>query len=220
MSSAIANDNSPNQCLQPIGGRAKRFLDLLVASMALVLVSPLLILIPIVIKLTTGGPVLFVHRRIGFNGAAFDCYKFRTMVPNAAEVLERHLSSDPHAAQEWRTTQKLKCDPRVLFFGKMLRKSSLDELPQLFNIVRGDMSCVGPRPVVADELERYGAASLEYLRARPGLTGLWQISGRNLAEYSHRVSMDTLYIQTWSFARDLTILAKTIPAVLRFDQTS
>ncbi|WP_081732458.1 sugar transferase [Mesorhizobium sp. L103C119B0] len=220
ISSAIANDNVPSRRLQPIGGRAKRLLDLLVASIALVLVSPVMIFIPLVIKITTGGPVLFVHRRIGFNGAPFDCYKFRTMVRNAEEVLERHLSSNPDAAQEWEANQKLKCDPRVVFFGHMLRRSSLDELPQLFNIMRGDMSCVGPRPVVADELERYGTASLDYLKARPGLTGLWQVSGRNLAEYSSRVSIDTQYIQTWSFARDLKILARTIPAILRFDQTS
>ncbi|AZN98789.1 exopolysaccharide biosynthesis protein [Mesorhizobium sp. M9A.F.Ca.ET.002.03.1.2] len=205
---------------QPLGGWAKRLLDLLVASTALILASPILVLIPLLIKATTGGPVLFVHRRIGFNGKVFDCYKFRTMVPNAEEVLQRHLSCDLQAAQEWAANQKLKCDPRILFFGKMLRKSSLDELPQLFNVLRGDMSCVGPRPVVADELQRYGAAAHEYLKTRPGLTGLWQISGRNMTEYSHRVLLDTQYVQTWSLLRDFSILMRTIPAMMKFDQTS
>ncbi|SDA38298.1 sugar transferase [Mesorhizobium qingshengii] len=220
MPAAGAQENLPSEGRQPLGGRAKRALDLLVASTALVLISPLMLLIPLLIKATTGGPVLFVHRRIGFNGKAFDCYKFRTMVPNAEEVLQRHLSRDVQAAQEWSANQKLKLDPRVLFFGKMLRKSSLDELPQLFNILRGDMSCVGPRPVVADELLRYGTATHEYLKTRPGLTGLWQINGRSMTEYSHRVSLDAQYVRTWSLGRDLLILVKTIPAMMKFEQTS
>jgi exopolysaccharide production protein ExoY len=205
---------------QPLGGRGKRLVDVVVASAALVLVSPLLLLIPLLIKLTTGGSVFFVHRRVGFNGRGFNCYKFRTMMPHAEDMLQRHLSGDPQAAQEWTANQKLKHDPRILFFGNMLRKSSLDELPQLFNILRGDMSCVGPRPVVADELRRYGPASSEYLKARPGLTGLWQISGRSTTEYSHRVLLDTQYVQTWSLARDAWIMLRTIPAMIRFDQSS
>ncbi|MET3580238.1 exopolysaccharide production protein ExoY [Mesorhizobium robiniae] len=217
---ASIQENARGDHRQPLGGRAKRVLDLLVASTALIMAGPLLVLIPLLINATTGGRVLFVHRRIGFNGKVFDCYKFRTMVPNAEEVLERHLSSDPQAAQEWAANQKLKCDPRILFFGKMLRKSSLDELPQLFNVLRGDMSCVGPRPVVADELRRYGAASHEYLKTRPGLTGLWQINGRNMTNYSHRVLLDTQYVRTWSLRSDLSILMRTIPAMMKFDQTS
>ncbi|PDQ17193.1 exopolysaccharide biosynthesis protein [Mesorhizobium sanjuanii] len=220
MQTASVQENVRGFRRQPLGGWVKRLLDLLVASTALILAGPALVLIPLLIKVTTGGPVLFVHRRIGFNGKAFDCYKFRTMVPNAEEVLERHLSRDPEAAQEWTANQKLKCDPRILFFGKMLRKSSLDELPQLFNILRGDMSCVGPRPIVADELQRYGAASHEYLKTRPGLTGLWQINGRNMTKYSHRVLLDTQYVRTWSLGRDLSILMRTIPAMMKFDQTS
>ncbi|UVC19137.1 sugar transferase [Mesorhizobium onobrychidis] len=220
MQMASIEDDARRDRPQPLGGWAKRLLDLMVASTALILAGPILVLIPLLIKVTTGGPVLFVHRRIGFNGKVFDCYKFRTMVPNAEEVLERHLNSNPQAAQEWAANQKLKCDPRILFLGKMLRKSSLDELPQLFNILRGDMSCVGPRPVVADELQRYGAASHEYLKTRPGLTGLWQINGRNMTEYSHRVLLDTQYVRTWSLRRDLSILMRTIPAIMKFDQTS
>ncbi|TPJ52279.1 sugar transferase [Mesorhizobium sp. B2-7-1] len=205
---------------RPLGGRGKRLVDVVVASTAIVLVSPVLLLIPLLIKLTTGGSVFFVHRRVGFNGRTFNCYKFRTMMPDAEEVLQRYLSTDPQAAQEWIANQKLKHDPRILFFGKMLRKSSLDELPQLFNILRGDMSCVGPRPVVADELRRYGSASSEYLKARPGLTGLWQINGRSTTEYSYRVLLDTQYVQTWSLARDVWIMLWTIPAMMRFDQSS
>ncbi|SJM32219.1 Undecaprenyl-phosphate galactose phosphotransferase [Mesorhizobium delmotii] len=220
MQTASIEEDARGDRRQPLGGWAKRLLDLMVASTALILASPILVLIPLLIKATTGGPVLFVHRRIGFNGKAFDCYKFRTMVPNAEEVLERHLSCNPQAAQEWAANQKLKCDPRILFLGNMLRKSSLDELPQLFNILRGDMSCVGPRPVVADELQRYGAASHEYLKTRPGLTGLWQINGRNMTEYSHRVLLDMQYVRTWSLRRDLSILMRTIPAIMKFDQTS
>lgn len=220
MQTASIEDDAPGDWRQPLGGWAKRLLDLMVASTALILAGPILVLIPLLIKATTGGPVLFVHRRIGFNGKVFDCYKFRTMVPNAEEVLERHLSCNPQAAQEWAANQKLKCDPRIFFLGNMLRKSSLDELPQLFNILRGDMSCVGPRPVVADELQRYGAASHEYLKTRPGLTGLWQINGRNMTEYSHRVLLDTQYVRTWSLRRDLSILMRTIPAIMKFDQTS
>lgn len=220
MRTASIDDDVRTESRQPLGGWAKRLLDLMVASTALILAGPILVLIPLLIKATTGGPVLFVHRRIGFNGKVFDCYKFRTMVPNAEEVLQRHLSCNPQAAQEWAANQKLKCDPRILFFGRMLRKSSLDELPQLFNILRGDMSCVGPRPVVADELQRYGAASHEYLKTRPGLTGLWQINGRNTTEYSHRVLLDTQYVRTWSLRLDLSILMRTIPAMMKFDQTS
>lgn len=220
MQTTSIDHDARSESRQPLGGWAKRLLDLIVASTALILAGPILVLIPLLIKATTGGPVLFVHRRIGFNGKAFDCYKFRTMVPNAEEVLERHLSCNPQAAQEWAANQKLKCDPRILFLGNMLRKSSLDELPQLFNILRGDMSCVGPRPVIADELQRYGAASHEYLKTRPGLTGLWQINGRNMTEYSHRVLLDTQYVRTWSLRRDLSILVRTIPAIMKFDQTS
>jgi exopolysaccharide production protein ExoY len=231
--STVSQNEEASACLQganaveqqgtgprPLGGPGKRLVDVVVASTALILVSPVLLLIPLLIKLTTGGSVFFVHRRVGFNGRTFNCYKFRTMMPDAEEVLQRYLSTDPQAAQEWTANQKLKHDPRILFFGKMLRKSSLDELPQLFNILRGDMSCVGPRPVVADELRRYGSASSEYLKARPGLTGLWQINGRSTTEYSYRVLLDTQYVQTWSLARDVWIMLRTIPAMMRFDQSS
>lgn len=144
---AIARPHGPD--LQPLGGRPKRGLDLAVASTALVLALPLMAVVALLIKVITGGPVLFVHRRIGFNGTPFDCYKFRTMAENADQVLEEYLACNPRAAEEWRETQKLKNDPRTTLLGQMLRMSSLDELPQLINIIRGEMSCVGPRPIVA-----------------------------------------------------------------------
>ncbi|WP_234836538.1 sugar transferase [Sinorhizobium meliloti] len=215
---AIARPHGPD--LQPLGGRPKRGLDLAVGSTALVLALPLMAVVALLIKVITGGPVLFVHRRIGFNGTPFDCYKFRTMAENADQVLEEYLACNPRAAEEWRETQKLKNDPRTTLLGQMLRKSSLDELPQLINIIRGEMSCVGPRPIVAGEMSRYGAVTYEYLKTRPGLTGLWQISGRNDIDYASRVALDAQYVRNWSIWTDLIILAKTAYAVMRFDEAS
>ncbi len=166
------------------------------------------------------GPVIFSHGRVGFNGRMFKCYKFRSMVTDSQRVLEEHLAHNPDAAREWQATQKLRRDPRITVFGQMLRKSSLDELPQLFNIVLGDMSCVGPRPVVADELQRYGIFAADYLRTRPGLTGLWQVNGRSNTDYSRRVFLDSQYVRTWSLGGDIAILVRTVFAVMRFDQTS
>ncbi|WP_245424298.1 sugar transferase [Sinorhizobium sp. BJ1] len=206
--------------LSPLGGWPKRGLDLMVASAAIVLALPLMLVVAFLIKVITGGPVLFSHRRIGFNGKPFECYKFRTMVENADELLGEYLACDTRAAEEWRETQKLQRDPRVTKLGQILRKSSLDELPQLINILRGEMSCVGPRPIVADELSRYGSAADEYLKTRPGLTGLWQISGRNDVDYARRVVLDAQYVRNWSIWTDLVILTWTAFAVMRFDQSS
>jgi exopolysaccharide production protein ExoY len=174
----------------------------------------------LLIKIFTGGPVLFVHRRIGFNGEQFDCYKFRTMAPNSAQVLTQYLASHPEADREWRENQKLSRDPRVTFLGRMLRKSSIDELPQLFNVLIGDMSCVGPRPIVSEELQRFGTSAEEYLKTRPGMTGLWQVSGRDALDYTVRVSLDVRYVREWSFWTDVVILARTTVAVMRFEQAS
>ncbi len=215
---AIGRAYGPN--LQPLGGWSKRALDLTVASTALVLSLPLMAIAALLIKLTMGGSVLFAHRRVGFNGRPFNCYKFRTMVEGAEHLLEEYLACHPQAAEEWQATQKLKNDPRITLLGQILRRSSFDELPQLINVLRGDMSCVGPRPVVADELRRYGSAAGEYLKTRPGLTGLWQISGRNDVDYAHRVLLDAQYIGNWSLGNDLVILAWTAVAVMRFDRTS
>lgn len=206
--------------LQPLGGWPKRALDVIVASTALVLSLPLMAIAALLIKVTMGGSVLFAHRRVGFNGRSFNCYKFRTMVEGAEHLLDEYLACHPQAAEEWQATQKLKNDPRITLLGQVLRRSSFDELPQLINVLRGEMSCVGPRPVVADELPRYGCVAVEYLKSRPGLTGLWQISGRNDVDYAHRVLLDAQYIGNWSLWNDLVILAWTAVAVMRFDRTS
>jgi exopolysaccharide production protein ExoY len=205
---------------QPLGGLAKRTLDIAIAVVVIILLSPLIILSMALIRLTMGGPVIFGHSRIGFGGRSFRCYKLRTMVANAEEKLAWHLANDPQAAREWSESRKLMNDPRVTLLGHMLRKSSLDELPQLFNVLRGDMSCVGPRPIVADELQRYSSQSAEYLKARPGLTGMWQISGRNRLDYADRVALDCHYIRNWSIWIDLMILCKTTFAIMKFDETA
>ena len=172
------------------------------------------------VRLVMGGPAIFAHKRVGFDGRTFVCYKFRTMPVDGEEVLRRHLVAEPDAAEEWRKTRKLRNDPRVGCVGNILRKSSLDELPQLFNVLRGDMSLVGPRPVVPEEIERYGRHAQACFRARPGLTGIWQVSGRNRASYRARIARDLYYARHWSLWLDLAVLIKTIPAVTSFDRTS
>jgi exopolysaccharide production protein ExoY len=174
----------------------------------------LLIIVAAAIKAVMGGPVMFSHRRIGCNGIPFECYKFRTMVSDAEAILDRYLAENPDAAEEWSRTRKLRHDPRVTTLGQFLRKTSLDEIPQLFNVLRGEMSCVGPRPIIAGELAMYGPHAPEYLCARPGMTGMWQVSGRNDVEYEQRVKLDSTYVCNWSLGIDLLILLKTIPAVL------
>ncbi len=197
----------------PTGGVAKRALDITVALTALVVFLPLLLMIMALVKATDGGSIFYGHKRVGHNGRYFKCLKFRTMVPNGDEVLRRHLRNNPEAAEEWRKTRKLKDDPRVTAVGTVLRKLSLDELPQLINVLRGEMSIVGPRPVVDEELTLYDTFAVYYLRTRPGLTGLWQISGRNDVSYESRIAFDTQYVQNWSLLRDVAIIVKTIPAV-------
>jgi len=203
----------------PIGGTLKRFVDLIVAAAALLMAAPVMIVVALMLKLS-GGSVVFSHSRVGFGGRPFKCYKFRSMVANAEEILKAHLDADPQAAREWEMTRKLKNDPRVTFFGHLLRKSSIDELPQLFNVLRGDMSCVGPRPIVAEELKRYGSHTGEYLSTRPGLTGLWQVTGRSSTDYDDRVALDSHYVRNWSPWLDMWILFRTIFAVMRFDKAS
>lgn len=203
-----------------VGGATKRVMDVCIALVALIILAPLMIVVFLIIKMTMGGPVIFGHDRVGLNGRTFRCLKFRSMVRDAEQVLREHLANSPEAAEEWRQTRKLKDDPRVTRLGRVLRKSSIDELPQLFNVLRGEMSCVGPRPIVMDELERYGVNAGDYLAALPGLTGLWQVSGRSALSYDERVALDGLYVRTWSFQKDMIILLKTIPSVLHFDQTA
>lgn len=197
----------------PIGGISKRGFDILAALAALVFLSPIFLMIVALVKFSDRGSVFYGHPRIGHNGRAFRCLKFRTMRPDGDKVLQDYLKANPEAYEEWRSTRKLKNDPRVTVVGVVLRKLSLDELPQLFNILRGEMSVVGPRPVVEDELELYETAAFYYLQTRPGLTGLWQVSGRNDVSYASRIAFDTHYVKNWSFRTDVFIVAKTIPAV-------
>ncbi len=204
----------------PVGGYTKRVLDIVVAGTALVLLSPLLLAVAVLIYTTMGRPIFFPQRRLGFQGQPFACFKFRTMVRDAEAALRSHLANNPDAACEWRVRQKLQNDPRVTTLGRILRRSSIDELPQLWSVLMGRMSCVGPRPVVDDEIDRYGRHWADYVKVRPGLTGAWQVSGRNRLSYRRRVALDKHYVRTWSLWRDLWILVKTIPAVLRADDTA
>ncbi|NTF33755.1 sugar transferase [Rhizobium skierniewicense] len=197
----------------PIGGIAKRSFDVSSALLAILILSPIFLMIMALVKFSDRGPAFYGHRRVGHNGRSFHCLKFRTMVMNGDEVLRQYLAANPDAEEEWKTTRKLKNDPRVTAIGSVLRKLSLDELPQLINIIRGEMSVVGPRPVVDEELNYYENAASYYLSTRPGLTGLWQISGRNDVSYKERVDYDTQYVRNWSMMQDVFIIAKTIPAV-------
>jgi exopolysaccharide production protein ExoY len=197
-----------------VGGRAKRAFDIVGSVLAIIALSPILALLALLIRAHDKGPAVYRQERIGLGGRTFRCLKFRSMVVNGDAILATHLAAHPAAAREWALNQKLRDDPRITPIGRFLRKTSLDELPQLFNILRGDMSLVGPRPVVQDELEKYGLAKVHYLRARPGLTGLWQVSGRSHTSYRHRVEFDRTYVNRWSFLRDISILLKTLPSLL------
>jgi exopolysaccharide production protein ExoY len=202
---------------RPIGLTSKRAFDIVLAISGIVLLAPLLIICFVATVMTSPGPALFRHRRVGFRGKYFDCLKFRTMATDASARLRDLLDSDPRAAAEWATTRKLRHDPRVTPIGAILRKSSLDELPQLFNVLKGDMSIIGPRPVTDEELVRYSAAIEAYLSCRPGITGLWQVSGRSTTTYEQRVEYDASYARNWSMALDVKILVVTIPVVLLSD---
>lgn len=194
--------------------RLKRVLDILICAAAMPVALPLSALLAILIRLGSDGNVIYRQERIGRNGKPFLLYKFRTMTADADVRLERYLAANPELAAEWAASQKLKNDPRLTRIGFFLRKYSLDELPQILNILRGDMTLVGPRPIVANETVKYGRYFEEYCEVRPGLTGLWQTSGRNDTTYSQRVAYDHYYITHWSLGLDLWIMAKTIPVAL------
>ena len=181
---------------------------------ALIFLAPALLTIALLIKLTDRGPILYRHTRVGRQGERFQCLKFRSMATDSAERLARILLDDPHAAEEWELHQKLRNDPRVTMIGKFLRKSSLDELPQLLNVLQGDMSIVGPRPITRAELNRYGKDRRYYLLVRPGITGLWQVSGRSSTGYERRIRFDREYLEEWSWLGEFWIILMTIPAVL------
>jgi Undecaprenyl-phosphate galactose phosphotransferase WbaP len=193
----------------------KRIMDLVLVAGGGILLLPLMALIAAAIKLVSPGPILYAHERIGLSGRPFRAWKFRTMVTGADAILERHLTDHPELRTEWERDHKLKHDPRIIKgIGKWLRKLSLDELPQLWNVMRGEMSLVGPRPIVSAEIEKYREVYPLYLKVRPGLTGLWQVSGRNLTTYDQRVDLDAYYVRNWSVWLDLFILGRTIKTVL------
>ena len=196
------------------GWRGKRAFDLLVTAPLLIVMIPVLALIALAVWVNDGGTAFYAQTRIGYRGRTFQCWKFRSMVTDADAVLAHHLSVSPEARREWARDHKLKADPRVTWLGRLLRSSSLDELPQLWNVLRGDMSLVGPRPIVTAEVGRYGARFRDYCGCRPGLSGLWQVSGRSNVSYRRRVALDTLYVRRSSLRLDVVILARTAPAVL------
>jgi exopolysaccharide production protein ExoY len=192
----------------------KRAMDLAIAYPLVIFVGPILAIVYCLIKLFDPGPALFAQLRVGKDGKTFTVYKFRTMRVDAQQRLQALLDADPAAAAEWQKYEKLKNDPRVTPLGKFLRKSSIDELPQLLNIIRGEMAIVGPRPVQSSEVHRYGTDYPFYTAARPGVVGLWQVSGRNKLTYAQRVAYDIEYVQTWTIRSDFVILMRAIPVVL------
>lgn len=194
----------------------KRAFDILFSLLCLLIGAPVFLFIILLIFFTSPGKIFYAHARIGRGGKPFRCYKFRTMYADANQKLEEILESDPTLREEWERTYKLKNDPRVTPFGSFLRKTSLDELPQFWNVLKGDLSVVGPRPVVKEEVEKFfGVKSYKILSIRPGLTGLWQVLGRSDIDcYQTRIQLDEYYVDHHSFFLDLKLIAKTIPAML------
>ncbi len=195
----------------PVGRVFKRIFDLASVVVILALFWWAIIAVMIAVRLTTGSPVIFGHTRVGRDGREFKCYKFRSMVPNAEEVLARLLATNAEAQAEWQRDFKLKDDPRITKVGRFIRKTSLDEFPQLWNVVKNEMSIVGPRPVVRRELDLYyDGARAHYLGVKPGLTGLWQVNGRNDIDYAGRVALDREYVESWSLWTDFMIVMRTV----------
>jgi lipopolysaccharide/colanic/teichoic acid biosynthesis glycosyltransferase len=194
-----------------------RATDVVLAAVLIAFLSPLFVLAACCCWLQDDGPILFCQMRLGRGGKLFACYKFRSMVVDSAESLASLLRRSPVARAEWERDQKLRNDPRITKWGRFMRKTSIDELPQLFNVIRGEMSLVGPRPIVPSEASRYGRYIAQYYSVPPGLTGLWQVSGRNRTSYRRRVALDVAYARSRSYRLYLRILLATIPAVLFSD---
>ena len=192
--------------------KIKRVIDVILASIALILLSPLFAIIAIAIKIDSKGPVFFEHKRIGKNGKIIKLYKFRSMVINAEELIK---SFTPEQMKEWKENFKLQNDPRITNVGKFLRKTSLDELPQIVNIIKGDLSIIGPRPVIEEELEKYGENKEKFLSVTPGLTGYWQANGRSSTTYEQRMEMELYYIDNLSLKMDIKVFFKTILSVVK-----
>jgi Undecaprenyl-phosphate galactose phosphotransferase WbaP len=195
----------------------KRSLDVMLVIASIPVTVPILLIVSLLVKLTSRGPIFYSHRRIRKSGLFFSMWKFRTMCQNSTEVLEQHLAKYPKARAEWNRTHKLRKDPRITRVGSFLRQYSVDELPQLWNVLTGQMSLVGPRPIVAAEVEKYGDCFGCYCEVKPGLTGLWQVSGRSKLTYAARVALDCEYVRRWSLMRDVLILSKTFRVVVRKD---
>ena len=195
-------------------GALKRVFDLALCLILIPVICPVIMFLYL-LALRDGGPGFFGHWRCGRNGRAFQCLKIRTMVPDAERRLESMLLQHRDLRQEWSRSQKLRVDPRVTPLGRVLRKTGLDELPQIWNVIQGDMSLIGPRPVTEQELERYGRDRAAYVDVRPGITGLWQVSGRNDISYAERVAMDVSYLSRRGFLRDVKIISQTASAVFR-----
>ena len=194
--------------------KIKCVLDVSVALALLILFFPLLTGISLLLLAVQGPPILFKHKRIGRNGEAFECLKFRTMVHHAERVLKDHLATNPVDRREWELNRKLRDDPRVTSLGSVMRKASLDELPQLLNVLRGEMSLVGPRPIDQSELRLYGSHVYVYKSVLPGITGPWQVSGRSNVSFDKRVELDAEYVMNWSITKDIVILLKTLVVVI------
>ncbi|TMM51050.1 sugar transferase [Sulfitobacter sabulilitoris] len=187
------------------------------AVLALLFFAPFIAVIALAILISEGGPVFFAHKRVGKDGREFNCLKFRTMAVDAEERLAALLENDREAAAQWRANQKLDNDPRITCIGEFFRKTSLDELPQFWNVLIGDMAIVGPRPIVASETHHYGEYLSDYHSIKPGITGYWQVNGRSLTTYERRVAMDVEYVRTRTFGKDLGIILKTIKVMLLGD---
>ena len=212
VTSLQTQNNIQTKISKKVYKKVKRAIDVFLASIALILLSPLFAIIAIAIKVDSKGPVFFAHKRIGKNGKVIKLYKYRSMVINAEELIK---SFTPEQMKEYKENYKLPNDPRITKVGKFLRKTSLDELPQLINIINGDLSIIGPRPVVADELEKYGANKDKFLSVTPGLTGYWAANGRSNTTYEQRMEMELYYIDNLSLKMDIKVFFKTILSVLK-----
>lgn len=211
-------ERSPQLLLAPRAPRAlllERSIDLTLAILLLLTLSPVMLATTVLVLLSGPGPALYSQPRLGLNGQKFGCLKFRTMLVDADRLLQELLESSPALREAWMRDRKLREDPRITPIGRFLRRYSLDELPQLFNVLRGDMSIVGPRPIATDEVHFYAEAFTIYCSVKPGITGAWQVGGRNDVSYQHRVQLDCEYARTKSLWQDLRLLLRTVPVVLR-----
>ena len=203
------------QSRSPVGGKLKRGFDIMFSIIAILSMLPFFIVLPVLIYIVSPGPVFFSHNRVGFAGKVFPCLKFRTMTVDADRMLQEHLAQNADARAEWALHRKLKSDPRILpFIGGFMRRLSIDELPQFINVLRGQMSVVGPRPLTREELEDYGEAVSRYTSARPGITGLWQVSGRSDISFAHRVELDCDYVKSCALPSDIRLIFKTISVIV------